>query len=220
MDKRWVACISQTGSELYELCERMMRKPDVLIITNESKVIPEIWDMEIDSIFVFKKRPTAEQLFAAFSGADLITLHGYLYILPAEVCEAYAGKIFNGHPGLITKYPELRGKDPQVRAWDNYSRYGCILHEVTAGVDEGPVIDSDEISAEYVKDLNNLFIVLKKLSINLWLRFFAKAFEEERVYENSLSRNSLNWEDNAAEGIELSRDVFRLQYFTGDNQVD
>lgn len=200
MDKRWVACISQTGSELYTLCEKMMRKPDVLVVTNEAKVIPELWDLEIDNVFVFKKRPSEEQLFAAFQGADIVTLHGYLYILPANVCEAYAGKIFNGHPGLVTKYPELKGKDPQVRAWDKYDSYGCILHEVTAGVDEGPIIDSDEIGAELVKDLDDLFIVLKKLSINLWLGFLCKQFEEERIYEASAMRNPLNWQNDPNAG--------------------
>lgn len=174
MDKRWVACISQTGSELYELCERMMRKPDVLIITNESKVIPEIWDLEIDSIFVFKKRPTAEQLFAAFSGADLITLHGYLYILPAELCNAYEGKIFNGHPGLVTVYPELRGKDKQREVLNNKEKYpeiGSVLHLVSPEVDAGPLLYScRRINTDCSE--SELFLKFKETSLSTWIQFF------------------------------------------------
>ena len=57
MDKRWVACISQTGSELYTLCEKMMRKPDVLVVTNEAKVIPELWDLRLTTSSSSKRGP-------------------------------------------------------------------------------------------------------------------------------------------------------------------
>lgn len=190
MAKRWVACISQTGSELYTICETMLRKPDALVITNKSKVIPGIWDLEIDNVYIFDKRPSTEQLLDVFKDADVITLHGYLYILPPDICKRFAGKIFNGHPGLITKYPELVGKDPQIRAWNKYPSYGCVLHEVTAAVDRGPIIDSQEIDAYLVKDLDDLFIVLKDMSISLWLRFFLEKFEEENLRENCYAHSS------------------------------
>jgi len=193
MAKRWVACISQTGSELYQLCEMMMRKPDVLLITDVSKVIPEIWSLEIDEVVITKKRPSELQLMQVFLGADVITLHGFLYILPLHICEEYRGKIFNGHPGLITEHEALKGKDPQVRAFGKYDYYGCVLHEVSAVVDDGEIISSDRISAELVKDLDDLFIILKKLSIGLWLGFFCKTFKEENIYENRASRTTLNW---------------------------
>ena len=35
---------------------------------------------------------------------------------PGEVCEKR--NIYNGHPGLITQYPQLKGKDPQQKAID------------------------------------------------------------------------------------------------------
>ena len=43
---------------------------------------------------------------------DLITLHGYLRIIPENICKQ-CKHIYNGHPGLINMYPELKGKDPQ-----------------------------------------------------------------------------------------------------------
>ena len=70
----------------------------------------------------------------------IITLHGWLRIMPPEICNRY--EIYNGHPGLITKYPELKGKDPQMRAWEgDYEFCGSVLHRVTEGVDEGEIIN-------------------------------------------------------------------------------
>jgi folate-dependent phosphoribosylglycinamide formyltransferase PurN len=51
----------------------------------------------------------------------IVTLHGWLRVIPAYVCER--SRIYNGHPGLITKYPELKGKDPQVRAFIKEGKY-------------------------------------------------------------------------------------------------
>ena len=51
----------------------------------------------------------------------LITLNGWLRIVPPDKCAKY--NIYNGHPGLITKYPELKGKDPQQRMWENIHEY-------------------------------------------------------------------------------------------------
>ena len=62
--------------------------------------------------------------------------------MPPGVCDAF--EIYNGHPGLITKYPELKGKDPQERSFKQYETAGAVLHKVTAGVDEGDVIDYEE----------------------------------------------------------------------------
>lgn len=219
MAKRWVACISQTGRELYEICESLMRKPDVLILTDESKVIPELLALEIEQVIAFAGRPTIDLLYEAFSGADVITLHGFLYILPKPLCELFAGKIFNGHPGLITKYAQLKGKDPQVRAYGNYPSYGCVLHEVVAEVDAGQIISSDEIYDELVKDLDDLFIVLKQMSINLWLSFFQKAFAEEGVrYQNSALRQPRDWQVYTFEGTDESTYLIPVGYTTRDNE--
>ncbi len=185
MNKKWVACISQTGSELYAICKVLQVKPAKLIVTNKDVVIPKLWNLGIETVIVFNNRPSEKQLIDAFEDADIITLHGYLYIIPSKVCGIFKGKIFNGHPGLITKYPELVGKDPQIRAWGKYPTYGCVLHEVIAEVDKGEIIDFAEISANSVKDLEELFILLKALSANLWISFLREKLEVYLDEQNS-----------------------------------
>jgi phosphoribosylglycinamide formyltransferase-1 len=109
---------------------------------------------------------------------SLVTLHGYLRIIPPDVCERH--EIYNGHPGLITEYPELKGKDPQEKVWITPSAYatiGSVVHECTPGVDEGPIVatasmPNDDISSKLV-----LYTRLRKTSLEAWLKFFAKRFE-------------------------------------------
>ena len=101
----------------------------------------------------------------------LISLHGYLRILPADICEQY--EIYNGHPGAIGLYPELKGLDPQARAWENcerYSRIGSVVHNVTAGVDEGEIV-SEVTVPNLVKSLDEMYGTLKQTSLQSWIKF-------------------------------------------------
>ncbi len=102
----------------------------------------------------------------------IITLHGWLRIMPPEICEEFT--IFNGHPGLIIDYPELKGKDPQVRTWEGmkegkYPTAGCVIHKVTAGVDEGKVVSFERFSTWNVSNLDDLFDTLRDRSLYLWI---------------------------------------------------
>jgi folate-dependent phosphoribosylglycinamide formyltransferase PurN len=75
---------------------------------------------------------------------------------------------YNGHPGLITKYPELKGKDPQVRAFEGkYPVAGAVIHKVTAGVDEGRIIMEEYFNATQL-DLDGLFRILRDRSLYMW----------------------------------------------------
>ena len=93
-------------------------------------------------------------------------MHGWLRIVPEYVCER--SRIYNGHPGLITKYPELKGKDPQIRAFEGkYKTAGAVLHKVSGGVDEGEVILSREFNTSGL-DLDDLFRILRDKALSMW----------------------------------------------------
>tara|TARA_R100001015_G_C4582638_1_gene138940 strand:+ start:376 stop:906 length:531 start_codon:yes stop_codon:yes gene_type:complete len=171
MGRPWIAMFSQTGSEIVKLSEKVNRWPDVIVV-NERNI-----DRTIDSRLQNKKvvftsnRPSVSELVNIFQWFEdpLITLHGWLRIIPPEVCEAY--EIYNGHPGLITKYPWLKGKDPQQRAIDaGHGIVGCVLHEVTAGVDEGRIISNDSFSTCGL-DSSDIFRILSETSLKLWVNF-------------------------------------------------
>jgi len=102
----------------------------------------------------------------------IVTLHGWLRIVPPRICEKHT--IFNGHPGLITEYPELKGKDPQVRAFEGkYPVAGAVIHKVTAGVDEGKVLVEERFNAMDLS-LDDLFRILRDRSLYMWTDFLKK----------------------------------------------
>ena len=99
----------------------------------------------------------------------IITLHGWLRIMPPEICNKY--EIYNGHPGLITKYPELKGKDPQIRAFESkHPVAGAVLHRVTEGVDEGEIILEERFNT-FNLELEDFFRILRDRSLNMWVNF-------------------------------------------------
>ncbi len=102
----------------------------------------------------------------------LITLNGWLRIVPPDKCKKY--NIYNGHPGLITKYPELKGKDPQKRAWKNiasYSKIGSVVHKVVPEVDAGEVIVEKSTRTRDVLNIDRAYNVLRTTSFNAWIEF-------------------------------------------------
>lgn len=170
---KWVAFFSQTGSEIVNLSRSLKRKPNLLVTNSFEEKIefhPGIRELKVtiqsarhDILMDYFRRQTI------LSPADtLITLHGYLRIIPPDVCKKY--NILNGHPGLITLYSELRGKDPQIKAWEgNYPKIGSVVHKATAEVDEGPILSSIEYTNE-CKSLDEMYGKLRRSSLESWLK--------------------------------------------------
>ena len=171
-NKVWIAFFSQTGSEIAELAENLGRWPDRIITNNRPEHLRTI-DPRIEDkgYFTFNNKPTLEEykdLLLYFPEA-LITLHGWLRVLPAEICENY--NVFNGHPGLITKYPELKGKDPQIKAFNlKHEVMGCVIHKVTAGVDEGKILKEIYWNAWNISE-EDMWKTFKGRSCYLWMEF-------------------------------------------------
>ena len=175
MVKNWIALFSQTGSEIFNISEQIGRKPN-LVITNERPGHLRSIDERVNEHILHEtankpKEKNLQKIFQQYSQDNelIITLHGWLRIMPPAICKKY--KIYNGHPGLITKYPELKGKDPQVRMINgHYDTMGCVLHKVTAGVDEGDVLLSKEVSRKGLEE-QDIFRILSNISQELWVDF-------------------------------------------------
>ena len=176
--KEWCAFFSQTGTELANIIKQTGREPD-RIITNltleqvEQKVNPWLWKNYKHKIYHTVNRPTVHDYINAV-GYDhrdkILTMHGWLRIIPQTLCHRY--QAFNGHPGLITKYPELRGKDPQLKAHlGNYDIGGSVIHEITPELDEGPILLFREVSLKNL-NLDDTFRILSEASLDLWIKFF------------------------------------------------
>lgn len=175
MDRPWIAFFSQTGGEIADIANSIGRWPDV-IITNERPEHLRTIDERVEKqgYFTWANKPSEEDYISQFEKYSnlLVTLHGWLRIVPPYVCERT--EIYNGHPGLITMYPELKGKDPQEKAFNlKHEQIGCVLHKVTAGVDEGKIIAEERTNA-FQLELDDIFRILKDRSLYLWTDFLKK----------------------------------------------
>ena len=69
---------------------------------------------------------------------DIICLAGFMRILTAGFTSHYVGRMLNIHPSLLPKY---KGLHTHARALENGdAEHGCTVHEVTAALDDGPIL--------------------------------------------------------------------------------
>ena len=77
------------------------------------------------------------------AGVELIALAGFMRVLTPWFVNEWAGRLINIHPALLPKYPGVDTHNRALAAGDTV--HGCTVHQVTAGVDEGPIIGSAEV---------------------------------------------------------------------------
>lgn len=184
--RNWIALFSQTGGELTRLSKALGRYPDV-VLTDSRKPIPEelatnctVFRLSARAInaWLMKERKINGEPRKNVELGSLITAHGYLHIIPAKVlkyldreCEAL---VYNGHPGLITVYPELKGKDPQIRVAEGinsgkYSIVGSVVHVMVPEVDSGPVVQQvQQAVPKRPMTQQEVFDLQARLSFECW----------------------------------------------------
>lgn len=171
MDGKWYALFSQTGQEVRDLSARLGRNPDEILTTRVGRVFADP-DMRAsnDSIQSY--------LHSVLKKGDLVTLHGYMYIISTSVLLKGA-TVLNGHPGLVPLYPELAGRDPQEKFIDNqkekmYPMLGSIVHTVTRHVDRGPLVavSTKSIPEKFIGKLprDAVYESLRQTSMEAWLK--------------------------------------------------
>jgi len=178
----WITFYSNTGSEICNISRRRGCYPSAIIGHYNSQLsnsfINELISQqpvvsENTTIYTIPNKPTVEDYERILSKYEnpLVTLHGFMRIVPPEICSKY--EIYNGHPGLITKYPILKGKDPQLKAFTyGHTEAGTVVHRVTAGVDEGPVVMWNKCSIADCKSPKDVINLLKGQSLECWMEFF------------------------------------------------
>jgi hypothetical protein len=181
---RWVAFFSQTGKEIHEVSKRLGRWPDLCVTTTGNfEINPEFHAHLLNSKISFLHYMAPKPSIACYvdvlgkSINTIVTLNGWLKILPAAICNRY--EIYNGHPGLITKYPQLKGKDPQLKAINLQMDYsGCVIHDVTEEIDGGKIRAEREIPI-FGLSREEVFSHLHDTSIDLWVEFLEKRFKQK-----------------------------------------
>jgi phosphoribosylglycinamide formyltransferase 1 len=69
---------------------------------------------------------------------DIVCLAGFMRILTPGFVNEWAGRTLNIHPSLLPKYRGLNTHARAIEAGDREA--GCTVHEVTANLDDGPIL--------------------------------------------------------------------------------
>lgn len=151
MTKRVAILISGGGSNMVALVDSMRgdhpARP-VLVLSNDPQAgglakarQRNIPTLAIDHKTFGKDRVQFEaalQRALATAKPDIICLAGFMRILTADFTSHWAGRMLNIHPSLLPKYKGLHTHARVLEAGD--SEHGCSVHEVTAALDDGPVL--------------------------------------------------------------------------------
>ncbi len=96
--------------------------------------------------------PTREAFEAALTQAlrpaapELICLAGFMRVLTAGFVAGWEGRMLNIHPSLLPKYKGLNTHARAIEAGD--AQAGCSVHEVTARLDDGPILGQARVPVE------------------------------------------------------------------------
>ncbi len=69
---------------------------------------------------------------------DILCLAGFMRVLTPDFVSRFEGRMLNIHPSLLPKYPGLHTHQRALDAGDTQA--GCTVHEVTAVLDDGPIL--------------------------------------------------------------------------------
>lgn len=161
MTKRVVIFASGGGSNAVKLMESMQGDHPVkpsLIVTNQPNagVIQQAERFGV-ACEVIDHKPYAGDR-AAFETEiqnrlipyqiDIICLAGFMRVLTSGFTDHWSGRMLNIHPSLLPKYKGLNTHARAIEAGDKHA--GCTVHEVTAELDDGPILG--QISVPILSD--------------------------------------------------------------------
>lgn len=87
-----------------------------------------------------------DRLIAA-ADADTVVLARYMQIIPASLCDRYAGRMLNIHHSFL---PSFIGADPYLKAYERGVKLvGATCHYVTGDLDQGPIVEQDVIRVSH-----------------------------------------------------------------------
>lgn len=156
MNKRVAILVSGGGSNMVSLAESMVgdhpARP-VLVVSNDPDAggLAKASAMGIATAAIDHKpfgddRAGFEALLQTElenADVDLICLAGFMRILTAEFISNWEGRMLNIHPSLLPKYKGLNTHARALQAGDKMA--GCSVHEVTAVLDDGPILGQAQV---------------------------------------------------------------------------
>ncbi|NVO55393.1 phosphoribosylglycinamide formyltransferase [Rhodobacteraceae bacterium B1Z28] len=77
---------------------------------------------------------------------DIVCLAGFMRVLTGDFVSRFQGRMLNIHPSLLPKYKGLHTHARAIEAGD--ADHGCTVHEVTAALDDGPILGQARVHIE------------------------------------------------------------------------
>ncbi len=105
---------------------------------------------------------------------EIICLAGFMRQLTGGFTDAWAGRMINIHPSLLPRYKGLHTHARALEAGDDI--HGCTVHEVTAKLDDGPILGQATVpimAGDTVEDLAARVLVQEHRLYPAVLRRFA-----------------------------------------------
>lgn len=177
MSRKWICFFSQTGSEINEIRKSLGVNPD-LIVTNRKNLEGVNKELQkLAPLFYFlPNRPTENDYRKLVDthvdtfNECIVTLHGYLRIMPRFMCEKF--DIINSHPGDVTiQNGILKGFNPQEKAFKLGLCYsGSTIHQCTPDLDGGEILDLRRVSIQD-QTLEQIYKTLHDNSTQQWIDF-------------------------------------------------
>ena len=156
MKKRVAILISGGGSNMMALAHSMIgdhpARP-VLVVSNDPQAggLIKAQDLGIATAVVDHREFNRDRnAFEAVlhekleeAKPDVVCLAGFMRILTEGFTRRYEGRMLNIHPSLLPKYKGLHTHARALEAGD--AEHGCSVHEVTAALDDGPILGQARI---------------------------------------------------------------------------
>lgn len=239
-DKARVAVLlSGRGSNMAALlfASRMPECPyEIVLVTGDKPgaaglTLAEAEGVPVARLPAYKPKEKAE-FYAALdkvlhkAGVEQIALAGFMRIVPADFIERWAGRIVNIHPSLLPKY---KGLDTHARAMAAGDvKVGCSVHEVTAELDDGPVLGQIEVAVLPGDTTESLAARVLIAEHQLYPATLARFVMRDRTPEARLGRlRAIAMElPGAEETVSHGMPCFRIAggkmfaYFTHDHHGD
>lgn len=172
-NKKWFAFFSHTGTEIVNLYKRIGLAPDCIttnLAPDDPAINKEIYDLPSRVQYMCKSPVVADynNLLSECENGCICTLHGWMRIVPKSICKEY--EMYNLHPGLITKYPELKGKDPQDRVGEDHDEIGVVIHKVIPEIDSGEIL----VEITQINPCSDINETLSVMALEAWITLFER----------------------------------------------
>ncbi len=155
--KRVAILISGGGSNMVSLVDSMTGDHPArpcLVLSNDAQAggLAKARDRGIETAVVdhrpFKGDRVAfeAELLKLLEAAqpDIVCLAGFMRVLTGDFVSRFQGRMLNIHPSLLPKYKGLHTHARAIEAGD--AEHGCTVHEVTAALDDGPILGQARVA--------------------------------------------------------------------------